>query len=195
MKKIIQITVVVLFLFSFQGMGQQTQPLKTDYNISVGTSLFSLGGMGHGMMNYVFPQASFSTNKKWHINTGVVLTNFSSDMSAYQFSNLHTTPLKQNVSTAYVVVDGDYQFNKKLLIQGSVYKSMNSDGAVNPQDYNQRFNTDAYGMDFGLRYKFSENSILDFQVRYQNGYSPFYRNSYNNRFGFYDRGRDSVFDF
>ncbi len=188
------IYIILFLLISFQGLGQQTHPIQMNYNVSVGTSLLSSNGLGNGMMNYVFPKADFSIGKKWHIKTGVLLTNFSNLTSNdYQFSNLQTSPIKNNVSTAYVMIGGDYQYNENLLIRGSIYKSLNGDNVIGQQTYPQGFNNDAYGMNFGLQYKFSENGILDFQFRYQNGHSPFYHQPYDYRFDGYRRNSFSVF--
>lgn len=147
--------------------------LKTDFDISLGSSMMSTGGGGSMFMNYAFPKLRLQPNDNLEIAAGVLMMN--TNMNNVQPFGLEAQPGQQafnsNFTNSYAYASGLYQVNENLTIKGSAFKKFNMDNqmqSVHPQ----AFNFDAYGARMGFRYQLSENTSIGGSVSFKKGYDP-----------------------
>lgn len=160
--------------------------LKTDFDVSLGSSMMATGGGGSMFMNYAFPKLSMQPNQDLKIEAGVLMMNTS--MNNVQPFGLSTQPgqtsLNPNYTDSYAYASGEYQVNEKLIVKGSAYKKFNMNSQMQSA-HPQAFNFDAYGAQMGFRYKLSENTSIGGSVSFRKGYDPLnpgyngYYNSYS----------------
>ncbi len=160
--------------------------LKTDFDVSLGSSMMATGGGGSMFMNYAFPKLRMQPSQDLKIEAGVLMMNTS--MNNVQPFGMSTQPgqtsLNSNYTDSYAYASGEYQINENLIIKGSAYKKFNMNSqmqSVHPQ----AFNFDAYGAQMGFRYQLSENTSIGGSVSFRKGYDPLnpgyngYYNSYS----------------
>ena len=158
---------------------------KTNQNIkfgfSTGASVASGFNGGSGVNTWVAPQVLIPINNRLSIETGLSYNrgfyNNYNPMPFYgdnSFGNING-----DISTVSYYIKGNYKVNERLTISGATYASkVIRTTPVNPTNP-RAFDLENKGFAFGLNYKFSNGSEINFQIDLQQGNSPYYAMPYN----------------
>ncbi len=177
MKVKTQMLFLLISFLSVQGYSQLLKQ-KPDYGLSLGTS-FTTSGYGSGIISYVSPHLGYSISPRFKINTGISIMN--TNLIGYKPFYNTEQKFNGNFTSALVYLNGQYLVNKKLTLNGTVYKqfSLLNDPA-NPYSNTGNFE----GFNVGFSYKPAENFQIDAGFGYSNGYNPYQQDIFRtNPFG------------
>ncbi|MDP4208016.1 MAG: hypothetical protein Q8928_04295 [Bacteroidota bacterium] len=187
MKKINFLFLMIVFTFQVQGQGllrevsevstDPSAPKKMDYSLSVGTSMFT--GVARGSSFYVAPEFKWDMSPKLKLEAGILL--MQNRLTYQHSSNLTGGSVLQQSGLSYdgtLYVSGNYFFNPKLTLYGSVVKDFSN---LNNASQNPAFRNSFQMMTMGVNYKLTDAITIGagFKMVQSNGYLyPGYYNNY-----------------
>lgn len=147
-----------------------------DFHMEVGTSFGTNFNGGSLFTTYIAPQFSYQVSERFHLNGGISLAHNTSNnfmLPAYHdLYGIGYTPVSGNFLNASLFIQGEYQVNERLLINGTAYKQTEllKTPKVNPQ----AFNFEGEGIAVGFEYKIGENSSIGAQFGVSRQSSPYH---------------------
>jgi hypothetical protein len=137
---------------------------RTDFDLEVGTSFSFSPGNYYGPSYYVSPSFSYKVSPRFYLSTGVGL----------QYSTFYPVNRPADadnmlpMTRAYLYARGSYYLTPRLVVNGTVYKSMMD--APRHSNYANQMRYNAQGMSIGFQYKVSDSFSFGVQMNMQNGY-------------------------
>jgi len=139
---------------------------KLNYSMELGAGFVSGSSLFSGTYTNIAPSINYMVSPKLNIEVGGVFTTGTTNFS--QNSMLKSNPnLSPQTNQFFVFTNGQYALNKRLMLTGSFYTTLNSNKT---QQINPYF-LDYKGMDLGLNYKLTEHMSIGAQFRISNGYN------------------------
>jgi len=154
---------------------------KLDFNMTVGTGFSSLGGQS-AMNSWVAPSIGYQVNSNLRIQfTGVLSNNniFSAPSAPAGQNGL--MPINSGGNSFALSGEGIYQPNERFYIRAGGQYADRSMTPFHLYPQNNRMSSDYKSLHVGMGYKISENSSIQFQMQFSDGYNPYgnpYMNSY-----------------
>jgi len=164
---------------SFLQQARQEGNDKVDFNMTVGTGFSSFGGQST-LNSWVAPSIGYQVNPNLRVQFTGVLANtnaLSPASSPAQQSGM--MPLKTGGNTFALSGEGIYQPNDKFYIRAGGQYADRSMTPFNLYPQGNHMRSDYKSLHFGMGYKLSENSSIQFQMQFSDGYNP-YGNPYMN---------------
>ena len=202
MKSLCSCIFCVMLFFANNMMGQSTAPVldgssdlkkspplsfqRLHVSLDVGAGYMGGSGYNSGAFTTIAPSLNYTVSPKLKFEVGSVI--LSGNHSFYQMPATETQPsMNQRSTQALVYAQGQYLLTDRLMLTGSVYKTMNSNALTR----NNPYSLDYKGMNIGLDYKIAKNISIGAQFRYSNGnqnymlnqngmglYSPYQQNAF-----------------
>jgi long-subunit fatty acid transport protein len=159
---------------------------KFSYGMSAGTSMSYSPGFANGSTFFVAPQFKWKFSPKFKVDAGIVMSqnhyNFFSSQPVAGKSVVERTPTQTYGGQLYAT--GNYAFGPRLMLTGSIAKSINTPGN---SMYQMGMNNDFQMMSVGVNYKLSEHITIGagFQMVQTNGLNLFPGNYNNGLWGYH----------
>ncbi len=152
------------------GVGEVDQPeslvpeekrLKT--NVEVGTSFIYSPRNFYGPSYYVAPSLSYLVTPRFSLSAGV----------GFEYSSIY--PLYNTIDNgsemlpmtrAFLFARGSYLLTDRIIVTGSVYKTMNDVPKLN--NYSRPMNYSYQGVDLGIQYQINQHFSVGFHMRMSN---------------------------
>lgn len=135
--------------------------LKT--NVEVGTSFMYSPRNFYGPSYYVAPNLSYLVTPRFSLSAGIGYE-YASIYPLYNIPDAGNTMLP--MTKLFLYTKGNYLLNERLMLTGSVYKSMID---VPRLSQNSRpFNYNYQGVDVGIQYQINKNFSIGFHMRMNN---------------------------
>jgi hypothetical protein len=156
-----------LEIASFEDPAADQKPTlkdRTDVGLEVGTSFTFSPGNFYGPSYYIAPSFTYRVSPRFFLSTGIGMqyaTFYPANLPADRDNMLPMT-------RAYLYARGSYLLTPRLIVSGTVYKSMMD--APRHGNYTNPLNYNAQGMSIGFQYKVSDSFSFGVQMNMQNGY-------------------------
>lgn len=171
---------------------------NVDFGLSMGTGISA--GSGYSMMNsYIAPNVNVQVNPNLQLNFQGVISNMNMNPLGNATGNNSPEMFKgtNNNSQSFAFSGGGvYQPNEKFYISAQGQVAQNTMQPFNLYSSNNQSDMDYKSFSLGMGYKISENTHLNFQIRFEDSQNPYY-NSYHNPyyspFSSFSRGYNPFF--
>lgn len=142
-------------------LGSEEKRLKT--NLEVGTSFMYSPRNFYGPSYYVAPSLSYLVTPRFSLSAGV----------GFEYSSiypLYNTPENGSemlpMTRAFLFARGSYLLTDRIIVSGSVYKSMNDVPRL--YSFSRQMNYNYQGVDLGIHYQINKNFSVGFNMRMSN---------------------------
>src|SRR6056297_3643056 len=165
---------------AIQQAGQERND-QVDFNMTVGTGFSSFGGQS-AMNSWVAPSVGYQVNPNLRVQfTGILAHTNNLSLGSSPAPQRGMMPLNTGSNSYAISGEGIYQPNDKFYIRaGGQY----ADRSMRPFQLYPQSHSGSSGyksLHFGMGYKLSENSSIQFKMQFSDGYNPYgnpYMNSY-----------------
>jgi hypothetical protein len=143
---------------------QKKEQLK--FNMQAG-AVFGMGsGSGEYFGTYLSPRVHYRLSPKFTVMAGAtLLQSFGSPPNSALYETTSGYP-SANFTRSFLFASGAYQYNERLIISGTVYKSMNLFNQQN--SYSAKKNNDYQGIIMGFDYKMGKHVFIQGQIEFSN---------------------------
>jgi hypothetical protein len=163
-------------------------PQKLHLSLDLGTSFIGGSKYYSGTFFNIAPNLNYLVSPRLKVEVGGVLTSGYNNFYQLPVSpESKSTNVVKQTNQALVYASGQYLLTDKLILTGSVYKTVNSDNSrqINP------YYLDYKGMNMGIDYKITKNMSVGAHVKISNSNNN-YLNYYNsNNSGLFSPYHDS----
>ena len=157
---------------------------QVDFNMTVGTGFSSFGGQS-SLNSWIAPSIGYQVNPNFRVQVTGVLSNtnalsFGHAPAANQQNGM--MPLNTGGNSFALSGEGIYQPNDKFYIRAGGQYADRSMTPFNLYPQSNHIHSDYKSLHVGMGYKISENSSIQFQMQFSDGYNPYanpYMNSYS----------------
>lgn len=135
--------------------------LKT--NVEVGTSFMYSPGNFYGPSYYVAPRLSYYVTPRFYLSAGI-------GVEHANLYSLYDSPYTESemlpMTRAFLYAQGNYLLTEKLVLNGTVFKTMKYEPRIAQHPYLRNYNYQ--GVDLGLQYNINPNFSVGFHMRMSN---------------------------
>lgn len=185
--KTIFVFILTLFIFSALSVFSQDEEFETDQldlsgyqeenpvdlpaveenrlktNLEFGTSFTYSPRNYYGPSYYVAPNLSYLVTPRFTLSAGVGFE-YSTLYPLYNIHDAQNTMLP--MTRAFLFARGSYLLTERLVVTGSVYKTINDVPKLS--QYSRPMNYNYQGVDLGIQYQINNNFSIGFQMRMSN---------------------------
>jgi hypothetical protein len=136
---------------------------RLNTNLEVGTSFIYSPRNFYGPSYYVAPNLSYLVTPRLTISAGIGFE-YSTLYPLYNIPNEENTMLP--MTRAFLYARGSYLLTERLVVTGSVYKTINDVPKLS--QYSRPMNYNYQGIDLGIQYQINRNFSIGFNMRMNN---------------------------
>ena len=139
--------------------------LKT--NFELGTSFTYSPRNFYGPSYYIAPSLSYLVTPRFSLSAGLGFE-YTSLYPLYNMTDNGSSMLP--MTRAFLFARGSYLLTERLVVTGSVYKTMNDVPKLTQNSHPMNYNYQ--GVDLGIQYQINRNFSVGFHMRMSNMHSP-----------------------
>ena len=147
---------------------------KMNYGLEAGTMFNTTSGYGSSISTYVSPHLTYSLTSRFCISAGITILTTSYNNARPYFSYPSETTYNGTLTSAILYLNGSYQLNNRLILNGTVFKEFGISGDMKSNNPFSREPMQGFSM--SADYKVTEHFHIQAGFGYSKGLDP-YRNS------------------
>ena len=155
-------------------------PKKPDFGLQMGSTFTTSSGYGSGFTTFVSPRVTYPFTSRFRINAGVTYINTTLYGVRSYFPVSGEQTFNGNFSSILIYGSGEYLFNDRLSISGTVYKSFPLYNDLNKSYPYGNYNPE--GAFMKVDYRIFDNVHIEAGFGYSKGINPYYNNPFSNSY-------------
>ena len=143
---------------------------KISYGLQAGTMFTSSSGYGSSFCTFISPHLTYPITHRFRISAGISIINTSLNNLRPYYYEPSGISYNGNFTSAIIFLNGQYQMNQRLLINGTVFKEIGLFTYSNDAFPYRKQN--AEGIYFNADYKVTEHFHIQAGFGYSKGLDP-----------------------